>query len=765
MPDPTTLSVQDLENLAAQAKAAASANTELSATGKFVQDMLKGFGTSMDEASTSLNSNTDVLTRNAAAFGVLTSAIFKARESFKGFEGFDTSSLNTFTKQIDGVFKVFEMKGTALGEVLSTLNSAGIKVPAAFSTSLEVIHAFAKQLAASADNAIRLQGGLFRMSAETGSLGKLVASAGSEYQNMNNILSTHQSMIDNTGQALRMSSEDVEKYYSELGRVPGALQSTVTSSRDANEQIGMLSATIAYSIGSGRDYKDVIIDLKDAYKNMGITGEPALKFSARIGELSNKFGIELDVVKQSLRDATTSLKNYGGEGLKTGAIIEGSIRIMNNYTQALKNTGVSGATAVGMIQNMTNQITSLDVAQRAFLSQQSGGPGGLRGAFKVERMIREGNIDQVMEDVQKSMQKQFGKIVSTKEAEGSESAASRAIMQRQMLMQGPLGAFAKDEQGAARILEAFSQRSEGKISETGLSDVIVQTTMDQGLKFQELTATHLNVIRGIMEAQKGVVGVTNLGLLQHTSTVRSGTRDYMDQPRNEERERSREYLTRTANTAEQRATQRAQRVGSMNVSGGQTWATDSGQGNANRNLREALNDWGGFMKEVPNFLKGSAQSLMNVVTSGKDKTKQYSEELRRVQANVDSKRKEAGKTKDIKKKERLLDEATAGEALLNTFDPNNDRSVLSPASKLQDTTKQQVRTPGQTVGAATQQSANLASPVADKDKSGKTAPSDAKGARAANDVTGEVHVHITGYCLACGERIKDSDHKRAVLPA
>ena len=738
MPDPTTISIKDLEAFVTQTKAAANANLELSTAGKFVQDMLTGFRTSMDEASVSLNSNTDVLTRNAAAFGVLTSAAFKARESFKGFEGFDTSSLNTFTKQIDGVFKVFENKGTSLGEVLSVLNNAGIKVPAAFSTSLSVIHAFANQLAASADNAIRLQSGLFRMSAETGSLNKLIAAAGSEFQNMNNILSTHQSMIDNTGQSLRMSSEDVEKYYSELGRVPGALQSTVTSSREANEKISMLSATISYAIGSGRSYTDVITDLKDAYRNMGMAGEPALKFSARIGELSNKFGIELDVVKQSLRSATDLLKNYGGEGLRTGAIIEGSIRIMNNYTQALKNTGVSGATAVSMIQGMTTQITQLDVAQRAFLSQQSGGPGGLRGAFKVERMIREGNIDQVMEYVQKSMQKQFGRIVSTKEAESSESAASRAIMQRQMLMQGPLGAFAKDEQGAARILEAFSQRSEGKISEASLNEAIVQTTMDQGLKFQELTATHLNVIRGIMEAQKGTAGVTNLGLIQQVATVRSGTRDYITQPRSEERERSREYLTRTANTAEQRAAQRSQRIGAMNVSGNQTWATDSGQGNANRNLREALNDWGVFMKEVPNFLKGTAQSLMNIITSGNDKSKQYSDELQRVHNNIELKRKEADKTKDKKRKEQLL----------NEFNTNN-RGIVSP---------------GQKVGTATQQSANLASTTNERATDKKTTTSEAKGPRAANDVTGEVHVHITGYCLACGERIKESDHKRAVLP-
>jgi len=772
MPEPTTptpavpeITLESIGEYIKRQKAAADSTQALSIAGQTARDMLIGFGNSMSNVSNLLHTQDEMTTKSAAALGVLSTTIFKTNEAFKRFE---TPNLNTFTRQINDVFTAFDTQGTSLGVVLDKLKHAGLDVPVAFQGSIDMVKAFGLQIAASADNALRLQSGIFSMAAGTGSLNQVYAAAGPNLEHMNDILATHDSLISNTAQAIGVSTANMREYYSELGQVHGALDSTVRAGEKSTEQISMLSATVRYSIGAHRDYKDVMEDLKNAYRNMGIVGEPALRFSARIGEVSNKFGIELDVVKQSLRSATEGLRNYGGEELRTGAIMEGSVRIMNNYTQALKNTGVSGATAVGIIQGMTSQITQLDVAQRAFLSQQSGGPGGLRGAFKVERMIREGNIDQVMEDVRKTMQRQFGRIVSTKEAEESESAASRAIMQRQMLMQGPLGAFAKDEQGAARILEAFSQRAEGKISETDLSSTIVQSTMDQGLKFQESSNTYLGIIARIAEAQQGVAGITNLGLLQHSFTSRSGTTDYETQAPNPELNASRDYLRRTMGAAEQRSAQRAQRMGAMSVSGGQTWATDSGQGNAKRNLKEALNDWDGFMKEVPTFLKGTAQNLMNLYTDGEQTSKELSAELKRIESNVAATRKKAEKTKDEKIKQKLLLEAEELERMINLFNPKKTASTLAPNNaptrNLQEATTQRLRTPGQAVGAATQQSVNLTATESDKDKSGTPEPPETTGARAANDVTGEVHVHITGYCLACGERIKDSDHTRAVLP-
>jgi hypothetical protein len=112
----------------------------------------------------------------------------------------------------------------------------------------------------------------------------------------------------------------------------------------------------------------------------------------------------------------------------------------------------------------------MDTAQKAFLSSQTGGAGGLRGSFEIDMMMREGNMGEVYKKMEQSLRQQFGGNITTLE-EGSQSdtAAAQLEKQKQFLMSGPFGNIVKSADQAYRLLEAFKDSGPGGIDINALS--------------------------------------------------------------------------------------------------------------------------------------------------------------------------------------------------------------------------------------------------------------------------------------------------------
>jgi hypothetical protein len=109
-----------------------------------------------------------------------------------------------------------------------------------------------------------------------------------------------------------------------------------------------------------------------------------------------------------------------------------------------------------MVSGIAGGIKDLDIAQKAFISAQTGGPGGLAGGYQIEMMMREGNMDQVFNMVQQTLKQQFGgSIVTLEEAAQNAGSAAQMVRQVAFLRQGPLGNVVKSDQEAYRLLEAM----------------------------------------------------------------------------------------------------------------------------------------------------------------------------------------------------------------------------------------------------------------------------------------------------------------------
>jgi len=442
-------------------------------------------------------------------FNLVSTAILGVRTSFKELDNLKGAG---FVSQIEFITET--MRNTHSGISMLTdliTNQFGKAIPDSIKGSFSSLQAFAMNLAQSADNALKTRTEFLSLSAATGNLDKVYKVAGPGLKNMNELILRQKEMIGAASQATLLSTDQIEKYYSELGKVPVALESVVTGTSKSGTSMNMLTAAIKLSQGSGRAFTDIMHDLSTAFTEYGLTGESALKFSVRMGDVANNLGLDIKSVTSHLTTAASAFSRFVTAGESAYKMSEGLASITNEYVQALKLSGVTGTHSLEIVKNMTSAISGMSIQQKAFLSGQTGGPGGLMGAFQIEKMMREGDIKGVMKKIRAQMSGQLGKIVSHEDAEKSQGAAAQYTRQISLLQGGPLGKLAANVEDAERLLEAFTKGDTG-IDE--LKDSSLGKTLDKGTELQQSMATDLGVIRSVVETQQGLGDVTNLKLMQ-----------------------------------------------------------------------------------------------------------------------------------------------------------------------------------------------------------------------------------------------------------
>lgn len=483
-------------------------------------DIFEKFGISTNVAQSFTESQQKQL-------GVLSAAVLGVKESYTSMS---TEGVNLFRSFDSSIKEMVGEAGTGAGAIQKLAAAAkeklNITVDASQFSSIGQLAAHLKQtgdnMVIQANNAIRLREGFLGLSAETGNFGKVIAMAGPQLENMNAIISTQATTISKTASATGLSTEEVTKFYEKIGKIPGALESTVSGLERGEDGMNMMTAAMKLAVGTGRSYDDVLTDLTTAFDNYGMSGESALTFTARISEISNNYGLKLKDVQSALSSTAQTFKGFANEGEAANKMAEGAADIFNRYIGALKSTGLTGNEAAATIQNMTAQIKTMDLATKSFLSAQTGGPGGLRGAFQIEKMLREGDIEGVFDKVRQQMEKQMGKIVTLDEASTSEAAAAQMTRQITMLRQGPLGQFARTDQEAMRILEGFKATQEGGAVTPELKETFLKDSIETGNKIQQQSYTEMDRLRNSVQEIQSSYLSPMLTLMQQGAAARKG---------------------------------------------------------------------------------------------------------------------------------------------------------------------------------------------------------------------------------------------------
>jgi hypothetical protein len=749
LPDPAKLqevteasidAAESLANLSSHANDTQDAFDFLDKTLGRVKTTFDRFDSTLGDFGVSLNVSKTLTEDQITQFSLLSAAVLGTRESYTSLASVDTSGLNTFTNQIKYISDELAHSKSGISALVNVAQSAfGTAIPKEIQGSLGAVQQFVLNLAQSADNALRLQNAYLQLSAKTGNLGNVFALAGDKLENINSLLQKHAQMMADAGAATGAPTEAIEKYYSELGAVPGALDSLVVSSADANEKTNMLTATMKVAAGTGRSFEDVVDDMKVAFRDYGLTGEQALKFTAQISSVSQDLGVELETVRGALRSGADAFKLFADSGASASNMATGLAEVMDRYSMALKSTGLNGTQALDVIKGMTGQISNMGIAQKSFLSAQTGGSGGLMGAFQIDKMMRDGDMKGVFEKVRQQMMKQFGTIVTVDEASKSQAGAAQMTRQMQILRQGPLGQFAKSDVEAERILEGFKAAQAG--GGGGLNPDIVKETMDKGTSVQEKSYTVMSDMRSHLEAIHKAADIGTLNFVQKSGLTAGAGINVAGMTQNGAADRMSSGL-------------RARMLSATNMS------TDEVSNSAAAAMKQkllldttgaaavkAITEFRDSFKLVPDVIKGPTEALKKAIGMGD--VNGAKSQIKLLEDSI--KARKSTDASEVKAQTDMINNAKA-------FIAANDNA---PAINLAQAAGNRKAAPASTrVGIAADRATSKASLAAGTTTGGGGTMDHAHLASSKSDVT----VHVTGFCLKCKQEIDSASQKNALSP-
>lgn len=497
-----------------------------------LNDGLKKLGLSF-ESLDKMNS------KQAAGFGALSTSILGSKEAFTQLANVDTSRLLTFTGQVKDmqetlkqspVYRVLkkELEDATTAAARMTDKLAGQTLIQTAANKLKeftsVVSESAMAMLTSADNSLRLQNAMFQLTMQAGDakdlftgIDKLTGGMSEGFQNIGDTMAKFNTVLESGSDALGGNQELAAKYMAEINRMPGGFKSIIAPLDIAGKQTNILTASIQYAVGAGRKQEEVFADMSKAMAEYSISGGDALRFSARMTEVANDLGAQFKDVQSALHGAVDEFKTFVNRGADAKAMTQGMADSMKNYVAELTAVGVPAQNAVEMFKNYSTQIKNMNMGQQAFLSTMSGGGGGLRGALKVQEDIAKGNFDKIRGEVETTIKRLSGPLITREEGMKSEAAAQQYTRQVQILQQGPLGSMAKSPGEADSLIRALKEGTklptEAKKPEEVLAD-----TMKRGEDWQKRSYTQLAEINKNLQNMSFRAGNANLATTQQMFT-------------------------------------------------------------------------------------------------------------------------------------------------------------------------------------------------------------------------------------------------------
>lgn len=373
------------------------------------------------------------------------------------------------------------------------------KVSAAFNIDIvgkapEAILGMIEKAAASADQFGKLKTSYLETQGASGGLSASWNKSGNSLAGLNEMVKQHSIYLNTIGRATGNSTAEMASHWNALASaIPGAADTQITAVEGSNKSTSGLVAAMRLASGTGQDFATITNNLTQAWSAYGLEGKDALAFTAQIYEVNDKLGLKLSTTKSFIDSNATAFAGLTDKG-------NNAVNVLNNMYDSFRKTGLSANESTTIIGKMTSGLKDLTLGQKAFLSAQSGGPGGLRGAIQIEQQIRSGDIEGVLKKAEASLKKQFGgKIVTQEEAGKSDVAAATFVKQREMLKSGAFGIKATDDNQATRILEAFKNGTSATVAlkdeQSSLND-----SMNRGEQLQSEGNTIMNSIARNTEA-------------------------------------------------------------------------------------------------------------------------------------------------------------------------------------------------------------------------------------------------------------------------
>jgi hypothetical protein len=469
-------------------------NQTIEDTGSFFQK----FQDFSNKAKENLDALGDTAKKSANNFSnyseALSAASFAALGASTGFEGFAQSfssgiaGMQSYRENYQELIKMVESGGAGGPGLLEKLTGSKI-LGAVGDISKESMKAMLEE----AKNYQALQATIFETAGKTGQLGKIGENY--DFSQIEEKTSNYMRMLQEMRSQTNLTTAEANAHFKSLMQIPGALDMVVNNTSLASGKTSQFgTALVEFSRGSKIPIDTLnaqIGTLRDSFNFMTEgegAGNKSLEFLAAMSEASNKLKLDFDKVKDSVNSIAENFK-YSGSVTND---------VVNNFYQlssALEKTGLSAKNSGELAKTFIGGIGQMSEAQKAFISQSTGGAGGAQGIFQMELLERQNKSGEVFNKVIETLRKQVGqRVVSIDEAAGSQEAATERLRQQQITQQ-LFGV--KDSAQAGRILDALDKMQ--KEPDNLDSRTALENILKQGEKDKEKSVTAQTVIKGEVE--------------------------------------------------------------------------------------------------------------------------------------------------------------------------------------------------------------------------------------------------------------------------
>ncbi len=521
-------------------------NTELKESSGVLDDLNNKFA----EYGLSLDQLGNLTGASAAKFGLLTTFIAGAKEEFKGFVDVGKAGgIGTIGESLNGLMATVKQQGTAFGVagaaamklrgMLTSMGAGGKELDEALRGGVNGLIAFGKNFVTSADNALRFQSGLMKAAAAGGNLkgiyegvGTTFNGVGNRLENLNKVTSHFHNIMGQAMKATGIESVDVMGNLTmELIKTTAGLESMTKGMDIAGVHTDTLTGIIHLAHGAQLDVLQTIQDVGKVTSQYGLNTEDATKAVMRQVDVAGDLQARQEDVHEAVFKTLSTFKNYTMLGTDATKMTQGLTDSVKNWAQSLKNVGVPIQSALEMAAKYTAQLQGMDEAQASFVSQSTGGPGGLAGTFDFEDLIRTGKTQEATAKVAETMRQQLralggtGQIISREQARTMGDAGKEQFeRQRVMMMSGLLGVKPGSREEGEQMMAALAQGGDifGKKTTEEQKNAVLADTMEKGKAQEQLAFTAVKEANIKTELVRLQAGTINLQGMQNAATARSG---------------------------------------------------------------------------------------------------------------------------------------------------------------------------------------------------------------------------------------------------
>lgn len=323
------------------------------------------------------------------------------------------------------------------------------------------------------DNVRGMEVAFLRSATAGGNLSNAINGVGESFEFIDAKMAQYGNMAAEVGNANNLTAGQTIEFMKALNRIPGALEQNVG-------RMNMMDAVLKVSVGTFRDSGEVIGMLEGYYKTLGVSGEDALQIITRTTAAATAMRMPVELMDSFVKDTASTFKLFGNNTQR-------AIDIMSRFGPELQKSGLGPEAIQSVVRGITEGIGQMNIAQKSFLSAQTGGKGGLAGGYQIDLLLKQGKIDEVYAKIEQSLKGiAGGRIVKLEDAAKDQGAAAQFTKQIQLLTSGPFK-IADNAQSAQRILEVLSKG--GKIGQAvpglGIAKETLAEATDRGKALQE----------------------------------------------------------------------------------------------------------------------------------------------------------------------------------------------------------------------------------------------------------------------------------------